>query len=84
MAPNQGGDPVGSFLGSMGSDWVKKMVQKRKKLPCPKIQIFDYPTVIDFLRKMEVMIMAPNHGGDSLGSIMGQWVPLGKKNRSKA
>ena len=41
MAPNHGGDPIGSILGPVGSHWVKKMVQNRKKLPCPKMQIFD-------------------------------------------
>ena len=47
MAPNHGGDPLGSILRPMGSRWVKKMGQNRKKLPCPKIRIFDYPAVID-------------------------------------
>ena len=48
MAPNQGWDPLGSILGPMGSHWVQKMGQIRKKLPCPRIQIFDYTAVIDF------------------------------------
>ena len=48
MATNHGGDPLGSILGPMGSHWVQKMGQKRKKLPCPKIRIFDYPAIIDF------------------------------------
>ena len=48
LALNNGGDPLGSILGTMGSHWVHKMGQNRKKLPCPKIRIFDYPTVIDF------------------------------------
>ena len=43
MAPNLGGDPLGSILGPMGSHWVQKMGQSHKKLPCPKIRIFDYP-----------------------------------------
>ena len=77
MAPNHGGDPVGSILGPMGSHWVKKMGQNRTKLPCPKIQIFDYPAIIDFSQKMEVTVMAPNHSGDSLGSIMGPMGPIG-------
>ena len=29
----------------------QKMGQNRKKLPCPKIQIFDYPAVINFSQK---------------------------------
>ena len=36
-------DPLGSIVGPMGSHWVQKMGQNRKKLPCPKIRIFDYP-----------------------------------------
>ena len=87
MAPNHGGDPLGSILGSMGSHWVIKMGQNRKKLPCPKIRIFDYPAVIDFSQKMEVEVMAPNHGGDTLGSILGpmgsHWVQKMGKNRKK-
>ena len=67
MAPNHGGDLLGSFLGPMGSHWVQKMGQNRKKLPCPKIRISDY-------QKMEVTVMAPNDGEDPLGSILG---PLG-------
>ena len=71
IAPNQGGDTIESILGPVGSHWVKKMGQNRQKLPCPKIRIFDYPAVIFFLQKMEVTVMAPNHGGDPLGSILG-------------
>ena len=84
MAPNHGGEPLGSILGPMGSHWVQKMGQNCKKLPCPKIRIFDNPAVIDFSQKMEVTVMAPNHGGDPIGSILGpvgsHWV---KKNGSK-
>ena len=76
MAPNHGWDPLGSILGPMGSHWVQKMGQSHIKLPCPKIRI-DYPAVIDFLQKMEVTVMAPNHGSDPLGSILGQWGPIG-------
>ena len=83
MAPNHGEDPLRSILGPMWSHWVKKMGQNRKKLTCPKIRIFHYPAVIDFSQKMEVTFMAPNHGGDPLGSIWGQWGPIGKKNGSK-
>ena len=74
MAPNHGAVPLGSILGRMGSHWVQKMGQNRKKLPCPKSRIFDYPAVIDFSQKMEVTVMAPNHGGDTLRSIL--W-PMG-------
>ena len=77
MAPKYGWDPLGSILGPMGSHWVQKMGQSHKKLPCPKFRIFHYPAVIDFSQKMEVTVMAPNHGSDPLGSILGQWGPIG-------
>ena len=74
MALNHGGDPLGSNLGPMGSHWVQKMGQNRKKIRCPKIRIFDYPAVIDFSQKMEVTVKLPHRGGDPLGSILG---PMG-------
>ena len=74
MAPNHGGDPLGSILGPVGSHWVKKRGKNRKKLPCLKIGIFEYPEVIDFSQKMEFTVVVPNHGGDPLGSILG---PMG-------
>ena len=133
MAPNHGGKSLGSILGPMGYHWVQKMGQNRRKLPCPKIRIVDYPAVIDFgqnptlglwrqitmgprdhieangvplgpkngskpwkirlpqnsnflqprghrLRpKSDLTVMAPNHGGETLGSILGQWGPIGSK-----
>ena len=87
MAPNHGGDPLETILGPMGSHWVKKMGQNRKKLPCPKIRIFDYPAVIDFSKKMEVTVISPNHGGDTIESILGpigsHWVKKMGQNRKK-
>ena len=87
MVPNHGGDPLGSILGPVGSHWVQKMGQNRKKLPCPKIRIFHYFAVIDFSQKMEFMVMAPNHGGDTLGSILGpmgsHWVQKRGQNCKK-
>ena len=85
--PNHDGDPLGSTLGPMGSHWVQKMGQNRKKLPCPKIRISDYPVVIGFSQKMEATVMAPNHGGDPLGSILGpmgsHWVQKMGQNHKK-
>ena len=74
LAPNHGGDPLGSILGPMVSHWDQKMGQNRKKLPCPKIRIFDYHAVIDLGNKSILMVMASNHSGDPLGSILG---PMG-------
>ena len=56
MAPNHGGDPLGSILGPMGSHWGQKMGQNRKKLPCPKIRIFDYSAVIDLGKKSNLRL----------------------------
>ena len=80
MAPNNGGDALGSILGPMGSHWVQKMGQSHKKLPSPKIRIFDYPAVIEFSIKMEVTVMAPNYDGDPLASILG---PMGSHRVQK-
>ena len=85
MAPNHGGDPLGFNLGPVGSHWVKKKGQNRKKLPCPQIRIFHYPAVIDFLQKMEVTVMVPNHSCDTIESILGpmgsHWVKKMGQNR---
>ena len=84
MAPNHGGDTLGSIVGPMGSHWVKQMVVNCKKLPSPKIWIFDYPEVIDFSQQMEVTVMVPNHSGDPpLVHLGANGVPLCKKNGSK-
>ena len=87
LAPNYGGDTLGSILGPMGFHWVQKIGQNRKKLPCPKIRIFDYPAVIDFSQKMEVTVLALNYGGDPLGSILGpmgsHWVQEMGQNHKK-
>ena len=72
-------------LGANGVPLGRKTGQNRKTLQCLKIRIFDYPEVIDFSKKMEVTVMAPNHGGDSLGSILGpmgsHWVEKFGQNR---
>ena len=76
--------PPGSILGPMGSHWVQKMTQSHKKLRCPKFRIFHYPAVIEFSQKMEVTVMAPNHGGDPPGLSWGQWGPIVSKKWLKA
>ena len=87
IAPNHGGDTIESISGTMGSHWVQKLGQNRKELPCPRIRNFDYPAVIDFSQKMEVTVMALNHGGEPLGSILGpvgsHWVNKMGQNRKK-
>ena len=79
MVPNHGGEPLGSILGPMGPHWVQKMCQNRKRLPCPKIRIFVYPAVIDFLQK----ICAKSRWISPRVHLGASGVPLGKKNGSK-
>ena len=74
MAPNHGGDPLVSILGPMGSHWVQKVGQNRKKFTMPQNSNFRLPRIQRFSQKMEFTVMPPNHGGDTLGSILG---PMG-------
>ena len=75
------------YLGANGVPFGQKNGTKRWKLPCPKSRNFDDPAVIDFSQKMEVTVMAPNHGGDPLGSILGpmgsHWVQRKGQNCKK-
>ena len=84
MAPNHGGDPLGSILGPVGSHWVKKMGQNRKKLPCPKIRIFDYSAVIGFSQKNGIDgYGAKSRWGLPRVHLGAKGAPLGPKNVSK-
>ena len=51
MAPNHSRKPLGSILGQWGPIGAKKLVKTVKKLPCPKIRIFDYSAVIALGKK---------------------------------
>ena len=75
MLPNHGGDPLGSILGPMGSHWVKKMGQNRKKLPCPKIRFF--------AKNGSYGYGAKSRWGHHRVHLGANGVPLGPKNRSK-
>ena len=66
--------PPRVHLGANGVPLGKKRVKTVKNNNAPKIRISDDPAVIDFSQKMEFTVMAPNHGGDPLGAILG---PLG-------
>ena len=86
MAPNQVRDLLGSILGPMGSHWVKKRGQNRKKVTMPQNSNFRLPRGHRFFfKKMEVTVMAPNHDGDPLGAILGpmgsHWVQNMGQNR---
>ena len=139
MAPNEGGDPLGSILGPMGSHWSKKWVKtvknyhapefkfsttqrslistkirldgygaksrwghprvhlgangvplgpkngsKSLKITMPQNSNFRLPRGHRFRPKFDFTVMAPNHRGDPLGSILGPMgSSLGPKNGSK-
>ena len=66
MAPNHGGDTLGSILGSMG----QKMTVKTVKITMPQNLNFSLLRGHRFWQKIEFTVIAPNHGGDPLGSIL--------------
>ena len=63
MAPNHGGEPLGSILVPMGSHWGQKMSQNRKKLQCPKIPIVYYYEDIDLGKKSNLPLWRQNTVG---------------------
>ena len=87
IAPNHDGDPLGSILGPVGSHWVQKMGQTVKNYHAPKFEFSITPRSSVLYQKMELTAMAPNHGGDPLGSILGpkgpHWVQKMCQNRKK-
>ena len=83
MAPNHGGDPLGSILGPMRSHWGQWMGQNRKKLLCPKIRIFNYPQS-SILAKIWPDAYGPkSRWGPPRVHLGANGIPLGPKNGSK-
>ena len=77
MSPNHGGDPLGSFLGRMGSHWVQKMGSNSKKLPCPKIRIFGGHRF--FAKNGSYGYCAKSRWGPPRVNLGANGVPLGPK-----
>ena len=84
---NHGGEPLGSILGPMGSHWDQKMCQTVKNYNAPKFEFLTTPRSHRFGKKIELMVMAPNHSWDTLGSILGpmgsHWGQKMGQNRKK-
>ena len=83
MAPNHGGDPLGSILGPMGSHWVQKMGRNREKLPCPQIE---FSTTQRSLISAKIRLDgygAKSRWGHPRVHLGANGVPLGPKNGSK-
>ena len=83
MVLNHSGEPLGSILGPMGSYWVQKMGQNRKKLPCLKIRIFDYPAVNDFGQNSTLWLWRQITVGTPWSPSWGRWGPIGSKKWDK-
>ena len=79
MAPNHSRKPLESILGPRGSHWGQKMGQNRKKLPCPKIRIFDYCAVIDLCKKSNLRLRRQITVGNPWGLSWGQLGAIGTK-----
>ena len=78
MAPNHGGDPLGSILGHMGSQWVKKMGQNRKNYHAPNSN-FRLPCGHRFFWKNGSYGYGAKSRWGSPGSILGPMGPIGSK-----
>ena len=78
MAPNHGGDPLGSTLGHMGSQWVKKMGQNRKNYLAPNSN-FRLPCGHRFFWKNGSYGYGAKSRWGSPGSILGPMGPIGSK-----
>ena len=74
-------------FGPMGSHWGQKMAQNHKKLPCPKIRIFDYSAEIDLCKKSNLPLRRQIMVGNPLRSILGpmgsHWGQKMGQNRQK-
>ena len=77
--------PSRVHLGANGAHWIRKLGQNRKKLPCPKIQIFHYPAVGDpfFSKKWKLRLWCQIKVGPPRVHLGTNGVPLGPKNGSK-
>ena len=83
MAPNHGGDPLGSILGPMGSHWVQKMGQNRKNCHDPKVEFLTTPRSSNFRKNGSYGYGAESRGGPSRVHLGANGVPLGPENGLK-
>ena len=81
MATNHGGDPLGSILGPLGSQWGQKMGQNRKKLPCPNNSNFLLLRAFIDLGKNRIDgYGAKSRWGPPRVNLRANGVPFGPKN----
>ena len=83
MAPNRGGDPVGSIFGPTGLYWVQKMGQNHKNYHAPKFDFSTTPLSSIFLKKWKLRLWHQITVGTPRVHLGANGVPLGKKNGLK-
>ena len=81
MAPNHGGDPLGSILGPMGSHWGQKWVKTVKNCHASKFEFLT--TAIDFGQNLTLRLWRQIRCGPPRVHLGANGVPLGPKNGSE-
>ena len=77
MAPNHGGDPLGSILGPMGSHWVQNVDQTVKNYHAPKCEFSITPRSSIIPKKWKLRLWRQITVGTPQGPSWGQWGPIG-------
>ena len=83
MAPNHGGDPLGSILGPMGSHWVQKWVRTVKNYHAPKLEFSITPRSSIFPKSGSYGYGAKSQWGHHRVHLGANGVPLVSKNGLK-
>ena len=83
MALNQGGDPLGSISGPMGSHWVKKMGQNRIKNHAQKFEFSTTPRSSIYPKNGSYGYGAKSRWRTPRVHFGDNGVPLGPKHGSK-
>ena len=83
MAPNHGGDSLGSILGPMGSHWVEKFGQNRKNYHAAKFEFSTTPRSAIFRKKWKWRLSLQITVGPPRVHLGANGVQLGPKNGSK-
>ena len=83
MAPNHGGDPLGSILGSIGSHWVQKMGKTVKNNHALKFEFSTTPRSLIFRKKWKLRLWRKLRWWAPRVHLGANGVPLYPKNGSK-
>ena len=83
MAPNHGGDPLGSIFGPMGSHWGKKWVKTVKNYHAAKFEFLIISRSSIWAKNRIYGYGAKSRWGPPRVHLEANGVPLGPKNGSK-